>query len=158
MIQYLTCPTTSLTSCLIKSQVCLRKVKLIYLSNNDNNDSVFDMSDDEFDFMSDKKPSLFKKSEVNIFKQNDNPVDSFIIDDSDDNISQEELLQSMIPVSLKDEMNPKLNIDGFIDSSDEEDSKNSKKRKQPKRKAYISDSSEDESSNREKKKTKKASV
>jgi len=64
----------------------------------------------------------------------------------------------MIPVSLKDEMNPKLNIDGFIDSSDEEDSKNSKKRKQPKRKAYISDSSEDESSNREKKKTKKASV
>jgi len=58
--------------------------------NNDNNDSVFDMSDDEFDYMSDKKPSLFKKSELNIFKQNDNPVDSFIIDDSDDNISQEE--------------------------------------------------------------------
>merc|ERR1712130_473743 len=61
------------------------------------------------------------------------------------NMSQEELMQSMIPTSLDDNeaSNPNLNLDGFNDMSDSDDDflPQSKKRKMP---SIESDSDEED--------------
>ena len=113
---------------------------------NDESSDLESGSEDEFDKMSSKK-NIFKSSKT-IFKKEENPIDQNNLKDiepEDDELSQEEIMKSMIPTSLdelENEMKPKLNVDGPFDaSSSDEDFKPQRK----KRKAPTVDSSEDES-------------
>ena len=104
-------------------------------------------SDDEFDKMSRKK-NFFKSSKT-AFKKEENPIDKSNlkeIDEEEESMSQEELMQSMIPTSLEEtesRIDPTLNLDGLLDasSSDEDFQPQRKKRKKA---APIESDSEDE--------------
>merc|ERR1719370_150242 len=91
-------------------------------SDNPNEDS--DVSDDEFDKMLSLKSPLFKPSTKDLFKKEE-------IVSEDDYSSSDEKKWSMIPTKI--EFEPKLNTDGFLDSSEDENTggclKGNKKRK-----------------------------
>ena len=99
---------------------------------------------DEFDKMS-LKQNMFKSSSKYFFKQETNPLH---VSDSEfqSNLSEKELMDSMIPTALKIEndikFDSKLNVDGFLDeSSSEEDAKHKKVVREtikPKRKCIFS--------------------
>ena len=118
-----------------------------FIDEDSSDNQSFDESDDEFDKMSSKK-NIFKSSK-SVFKKEENPIDQENlkeVEDEEDEMSQEEIMQSMIPTSLEDEdqFNPKLNVDGLGDASSSEDEFQPKLRK---RKAPSIDSnSEDEGS------------
>ena len=122
-------------------------------SDSSDSDAAFEMSEDEFDQMS-SKPNLFKTGTKDLFKKNDNPADDFDIEEEEEEMSQEELMLSMIPTAIEEELDPKLNVDGFMDESSDEDSKLSKKRG-TRRTVVVSDSEEEASTSTKRRKTKK---
>merc|ERR1712106_336056 len=68
------------------------------------------------------KENLFKSGTTDIFKKNENPAHSFDVDKEEEEMSQEELMLSMGPTAIEEDINPKLNLDGFVDdSSDSEE-------------------------------------
>ena len=104
-------------------------------------------SEDEFDKMGSKK--TFFKSSKTAFVKEENPIDKdnlIDVDAEEGNMSQEELMQSMIPTALDDNeaSNQNLNLDGLNDLSDSDDDflPQSKKRKMP---SIESDSDDEES-------------
>eukprot|EP00091_Calanus_sinicus_P015740 TRINITY_DN34352_c0_g1_i1.p1 TRINITY_DN34352_c0_g1~~TRINITY_DN34352_c0_g1_i1.p1 ORF type:complete len:116 (+),score=48.87 TRINITY_DN34352_c0_g1_i1:255-602(+) len=111
------------------------------------------MSEDEFDQMS-SKPNLFKAGTKDLFKKNDNPADDFGIEEEEEEMSQEDLMLSMIPTAIEEELDPKLNVDGFVDDSSDEDAKPAKKRA-TRRTAVVSDSDEEATTSTKRRKTKK---
>ena len=116
---------------------------------NDESSDMGSLSEgSEFDKMGSKK-NFFKSSKT-AFVREENPISKenlIDVDAEDGNLSQEELMQAMIPTSLDDNeaSNPNLNLDGFNDVSDSDDDffPQSKKRKMP---SIESDSDDGETS------------
>ena len=97
-------------------------------SSSSEADMGFEMSEDEFDQMSSKQ-NVFKSGIKDIFKKNENPINDIDSDEENEEMSQEEIMQSMIPIVIDDDIDPKLNLDGFVDDDSEEDVKPSKTKK-----------------------------